>query len=81
MATHHKKKRIEDLVRQIAELNALLEGENLGKMLKNIKKQREKGMTEEELMSDAEHAIKVIEAHTDLAIAKAKLSALQGEDK
>ena len=79
MATHHKKKRIEDLVRQIAELNALLEGENLGKVLKDIKQRKKKGATEEELMGDAEHACMLINAHADLAIAKAKLTALQGE--
>ena len=76
MATHY---RIAELMQQIAELNALLENENLGKMLKDIKQRKKKGATDADLMDEAEHAIKVIEAHADLAIAKAKLTAFRGE--
>ena len=79
MAKHHRDERIASLTQQIEELSALLEGENLGKLLKDIKRQKKKGVPEENLLSEAEHAITLINAHADLAIAKAKLTALQGE--
>ena len=79
MTTHYRGERIANLTQQIEELNALLENENLGKLLKDIKRRKKKGVPEEKLLSEAEHALKVINAHTDLAIAKAKLTALQGE--
>ena len=79
MSKYYRRERIAELMQQIAELNGLLENENLNKLMKGLRRRKKKGVPEQELLGEAEHALNLIQAHADLAIAKAKLSALQGE--